>query len=56
MDALPADNTIDPFELLAKRLQTSVLDEEIELLPETLRAPWSIIILQAKQLLKSQTR
>lgn len=39
VDALPADNTIDPFELLAKRLQTSVLDEEIELLPETLRAP-----------------
>jgi RNA polymerase sigma factor (sigma-70 family) len=39
VDAIPANKTIDPFEMLAKRLQTSVLDEEIELLPETLRAP-----------------
>ena len=39
VDSLPENETIDPFEMLAKRLQTSVLDEEIELLPETLRTP-----------------
>jgi RNA polymerase sigma factor (sigma-70 family) len=39
VDSLPENETIDPFEMLAKRLQTSVLDEEIELLPESLRTP-----------------
>ncbi|MFN7875038.1 MAG: RNA polymerase sigma factor [Pirellula sp.] len=39
VDSIPENKTIDPFEMLAKRLQTSVLDEEIEFLPETLRAP-----------------
>ena len=39
VDSIPENKTIDPFEMLAKRLQTSVLDEEIELLPESLRAP-----------------
>ncbi|MFO0383547.1 MAG: RNA polymerase sigma factor [Pirellula sp.] len=39
VNSIPENKSIDPFEMLAKRLQTSVLDEEIELLPETLRAP-----------------
>jgi RNA polymerase sigma factor (sigma-70 family) len=33
------DTASDPFETLAKRLQTAVLDEELEALPDSLRAP-----------------
>ena len=37
VESLAAKTIPDPFDLLAQRLQTAVLDEELALLPETLR-------------------